>query len=193
VRVRSRWPWVRGVKLSYESSYALKVIAIVLLVSGVTLYLILSPIITHRQVPFGVAAPKGQIILLNNITLGDRTWENAVDLGKVLILMGSENYGNSVQLELRTGGWCMDVVYWNGSDYFVGERCTRRTSISRYLFVVTSSFYWYPEGGYHLILYKPQERPRNYELVNFTVTYGPKSDWGALIVAYPKKEKKSNP
>ncbi|ASJ08260.1 hypothetical protein A3L11_03065 [Thermococcus siculi] len=173
-------------KLSYETSSALKILLFVLVVAGITLYFLLSPIITYKPVPFGVAAPKGQILLLENITLGNHSWENAVDLQKSLILMGSENYGNSVFLQLQTQGWCFDVVYWNGSSYFIGERCSRETAISRYLFIVTSSFYWYPESGYHLIFYKPNGKPEKYELVNFTVTYGEKSDWGAFKVAYPK-------
>ncbi len=177
---------LRPIKLSYETSSALKIIAFVAIVAGVTLFFLLSPIITHKPVPFGVAAPKGQILLLENVTLGNHTWENAVDLQRSLILMGSENYGNSVELKLQTEGWCIDVVYWNGSSYSIGERCSRETSISKYLFIITSSFYWYPESGYHLIVYKPGEKPGKYELVNFTVTYGEKTDWGAFKVAYPR-------
>lgn len=173
-------------KLSYDTSFALKILAFTGIVAGIILYSVLSPIITYKPVPYGVAAPKGQIILLENITMGNYTWENAVDLQEHLILKGSEDYGDTVLLEIQTPGWCADVAFWDGQRYIVSEKCMRKLRISKYFFLVTSSFYWYVERGYHLILYKPEGKPEKYELVNFTVTYGEETDWGAFKVAYGK-------
>jgi len=173
-------------KLSYETESRLKILVIILVVSSVVLYYLLSPIIFHKSVPYGVAAPKGQIILLENITLGNHSWQNAVDMGEHLILKGSEDYGNSVVLRIQTPCRCADVAFWDGQRYVVSERCVRELAIPRYLFMITSAFYWYVESGYHLIFYKPEGKTEKYELVNFTVTYGEKTDWGAFKVAYGK-------
>jgi len=173
-------------KLSYETESRLKILLFIFVVAVVILYYVLSPIIFYKPVPYGVAAPKGQIILLENITLGNHTWENAVDMQEHLILKGSEDYGNSVFLEIHTPGWCADVSFWDGQRYVVSERCVRRLVIPKYLFRISPAFYWYVESGYHLIFYKPDGKPENYELVNFTVTYGEETDWGAFKVAYGK-------
>ncbi|NJE85526.1 hypothetical protein E3E23_06770 [Thermococcus sp. CX2] len=174
-------------RISYETESALKILVVVAIIAIVVLYYLLVPIITHKLVPYGVAAPKGQIILLENITLGNYTWSNAVDLQKHLILKGSEDYGNSVVLNLQNPDWCLDVLFWDGQKYVRSEECVRKLVIPKYLFMISSAFYWYVESGYHLIAYKRDSAPDNYELVNFTVTYGEKTDWGAFKVAYPKE------
>ncbi|WP_258083377.1 hypothetical protein [Thermococcus thermotolerans] len=173
-------------RISYETAFRLKVLFIVLVFGILIFRIVYYPLLTHKVVPYGVAAPKGQILLLENITLGNYTWENAIDMQNHLILKGSEDYGNTVLLEIQTPGWCADVAFWDGQKFIVSEKCVRKLAISKYFFVVTSAFYWYVEPGYHLIFYKPDGNPEKYELVNFTVTYGEKTDWGAFKVAYGK-------
>ncbi len=170
-------------RISYETEFRLKVILIVLFFGLFIFRIVYYPILTHKSVPYGVAAPKGgQIVLLENITLGNHTWKNAVDMEEHLILKGSEDYGNSILLEIQTPGWCADVAFWDGGEKFiVNEKCRRKLSISKYFFVITSAMYWYVEPGYHLIFYRPDGKPEEYELVNFTVTYGEKTDWGGPL------------
>ncbi|NJE05587.1 hypothetical protein E3E36_05400 [Thermococcus sp. M36] len=173
-------------KISYETAFRAKVLFLALVFAILIFKVVYYPLLTHKVVPYGVAAPKGQIVLLENITLGNYTWKNSVDMQKHLILKSSEDYGNSVFLEIQTPGWCADVAFWDGQKFIVSEKCVRKLVIPKYLFVITPGFYWYVEPGYHLIFYKPEGRPENYELVNFTVTYGEKIDWGAFKVAYGK-------
>ncbi|WP_237266283.1 hypothetical protein [Thermococcus cleftensis] len=147
------------------------------------------PIISYNPVPYGVASPKGQILLMANLTFDGMKWENAVDLYNNLVLKGDEDYGDYVVLELKTPGWCMDAVVWDGTRYTRRATCVRKVTISKYTFRIPPGSYWYLDGSYHLILYKPEGAPKNYEVVNFTVTYGPKSDWGAFKAAYPEVER----
>ncbi|WP_010479846.1 hypothetical protein [Thermococcus zilligii] len=174
-------------KISYETSSGLKVVAIALLFGLTLFYLVYYSIISYNLVPYGVASPKGQILLMQNITLGGFSWNNAVDLHSNLVLKGSEDYGDYVVFRLITPGWCMDVVVWDEKRYTKKASCVREVTISKYTFNTLPGSYWYLDGSYHLILYRPEGIPENYELVNFTVTYGPKSDWGAFKAAYPKK------
>ncbi|QDA30508.1 hypothetical protein FH039_01220 [Thermococcus indicus] len=174
-------------KLSYETAFRLKALSVAVLFGLVIFYIVYYPIISYNPVPYGVASPKGQLLLMKNITFGGMEWENAVDLYNNLVLKGDEDYGDYVVLELKTPGWCMDVVVWSGTAYVRKAECVRKVTISRYTFRIPPGSYWYLDGSYHLILYKPDDVPENYEMVNFTVTYGPKSDWGAFKAAYPKK------
>ncbi|CAD5243214.1 hypothetical protein [Thermococcus camini] len=173
-------------KLSYETSFRLKVLLIASLFGLVIFYIVYYPIISYNPVPYGVASPKGQLLVMKNITFGGMEWENAVDLYNNLVLKGDEDYGDYVVLELKTPGWCMDVVVWSGAAYARKAECVRKVTISRYTFRIPPGSYWYLDGSYHLILYKPGDVPKDHEMVNFTVTYGPKSDWGAFKAAYPK-------
>ncbi|ACJ17225.1 hypothetical protein TON_1735 [Thermococcus onnurineus NA1] len=173
-------------RISYETESAIKILAAVAIIAVVVLYYLLAPIVTYKPVPYGVAAPKGQIVLLENITIGDYAWNNAVNLQRYLLIKGSEDYGDSVTLRLQDPDWCLDVVIWEGQKYVRTEECIRELVIPKYLFEISRAFYWYVGSGYYIIIYKPEGAPENYELVNFTVTYGEETDWGAFKVAYPR-------
>ncbi|WP_342764379.1 hypothetical protein [Thermococcus sp. M36] len=183
-------------KLSYETSFRAKVL-ILALIFGIAIFMIVYyPLLTHQTNPWGVAAPKGQIVLAQNFTLGLVNYTNAVPAtsqNNLLVLKGNDNLGDTLTLEVQTPGWCIDLWVWGGSSKGWQQKydCAREVQLSQYAFrrVPTHEakeiLYWYLETGYVIVFHK--ESPvQNYETVNFTVTYGGSTDWGAFKVSLGK-------
>lgn len=173
-------------KLLKRLSFEVKLSIFLVIVATLIIVAIAYPIVSHETVPFGVAAPKGQILILENITIGNYHQENAVDLWGVLTLRGSRDYGDEVILSISEP-WCFDLLYWNGQTYAVRARCVQNVTMSRYAFLQTGSHYWYLERGYHLIAHRSEGEPSNYERVYIAARYGPEVGEGSFTVAFPRE------
>ncbi len=184
---------VRWRRFSYETSFRAKVMILALIFGLVIFMLVYYPLIAHQTNPFGVAAPKGQILMASNFSMGDLNYTNAVlftSKNNALVLKGNDDMGDTLTLTVTTPGWCVDLWVWAGSSkgWEAKYSCAREMELSQYAFkrVPTHEareiLYWYLESGYLLIFHK-QGEVQNYELVNFTVTYGGETDWGAFKVS----------
>lgn len=173
-------------KLWKKLSFELKLSIALVITATLILLAITYPIISHKPVPFDVAAPRGQILILENITIGSYHQENAVDLWGILALKGNEDYGDEVTLSISEP-WCFDLLYWNGHTYAVKARCAQNITMSRYAFLQTGRYYWYLERGYHLIAHRKEGEPHLYERVYITAKYGPAVGEGSFTVAFPRE------
>ncbi|NJE85525.1 hypothetical protein E3E23_06765 [Thermococcus sp. CX2] len=182
--------------LSYETSFRIKVLFLVFVVGVVVLFAVIYPILSHNPNPFDVAAPKGQIVLAQNFTMGSINYTNAVPItsqNNLLVLKGNDNMGDGLTISVTSPGWCLDLWVWGGSNngWQLKYNCSNEIQMSQYAFrrVPTHEakeiLYWYLEPGYVLVLHKT-EPVQNYELVNLTVTYGGITGEGSLKVAIKK-------
>ncbi|ASJ11302.1 hypothetical protein A3L12_02395 [Thermococcus sp. P6] len=179
--------------MSYETSFRLKVLLTVLAFGTAIFMIVYYPLLTHQTNPWGVAAPKGRIVLARNLTFGSVNYTNAVMVtsqNNLLVLKGNDDRGDTLILRVNTPGWCIDVWEWGGSSRGWQREydCAREIPLSQHLFKklpvheAGEIFYWYLESGYVMIFHK-NSPVKNYETVNFTVTYGERTDWGAFRVA----------
>ncbi|WP_370456677.1 hypothetical protein [Thermococcus sp. MAR1] len=183
-------------KLSYETSFRVKVL-ILALIFGIAIFMIVYyPLLSHQTNPWGVAAPKGQIVLAQNFTIRGVNYTNAVPAtsgNNLLVLRGNDDAGDTLTMKVTTSGWCIDLWIWGGSSkgWQLKYDCAREVQLSQYAFKrlptheANEILYWYLEPGYVLVFHKDGE-VENYELVNFTVTYGEGTDWGAFKVSLGK-------
>ena len=182
--------------LSYETGFRIKVIFLAT-IFGIAIFMIVYyPLVSHEVNPFGVASPKGQILLVQNFSVGGINYTNAVPFtaeNNALILEGNDEVDDTLTFRISTPGWCADLWVWGGSSsgWIRKYECVREFSLSKYSFIRVPTYEareilsWNLEDGYIIVFHK-NEPVRNYELVNFTVTYGSESDWGAFKAAYPK-------
>ena len=183
----------RKPRISYETSFRAKVL-ILALIFGIAIFMIVYyPLLSHQINPWGVAAPKGQIVLARNFTIGSVNYTNAVPVtsqNNILVLKGNDDAGDTLTMRMTTPGWCIDVWVWGGSSKGWGQKydCAREVQLSQYAFKriptheANEILYWYLETGYVIVFHK-EGSVQNYELVNFTVTYGGETDWGAFKVS----------
>ncbi|WP_237268585.1 hypothetical protein [Thermococcus celer] len=184
---------VKKPQVSYETSFRIKVLTLAI-IFGIAIFMIVYyPLISHQTNPWGVAAPKGRIVLAGNFTLGPVSYTNAVPVtsrNNLLVLRGNDDMGDTLTVKITTPGWCADLWVWGGSSRSWQRKynCARELQLSQYAFrrlpthEAEEILYWYLEDGY-VIVFKKEGPVQNYELVNFTVTYGGQSDWGAFKVS----------
>ncbi|WP_240910603.1 hypothetical protein [Thermococcus sp. GR6] len=186
----------RKIRIPYEISFRVKVLFLVLLFGIAIFFIVYYPLISHQVNPFDVAAPKGQIVLAQNFTFGSVNYTNAIAMtsqNNILVLKGNDNMGDTLTMKMVTSDWCIDLWVWGGSTsgWQLKYNCSREIQISQYAFrrVPTHEareiLYWYLESGYIIVLHKTGP-VQNYELVNFTVTYGETTGNGFLKVALGK-------
>ncbi|WP_232460713.1 hypothetical protein [Thermococcus barossii] len=180
--------------LSYETSFRIKVL-IIALIFGIAIFMIVYyPLLSHQTNPWGVAAPKGQIILAQNFSLDGVSYTNAIPFtssNNALVLKGNDDMGETLTMRVTTPDWCIDLWVWGGSSSGWQRKyeCAREIEMSQYAFKrlptheANEILYWYLESGYVIVLHKDGEVQKD-ELVNFTVTYGGKTDWGAFKVGF---------
>ncbi|ASJ08259.1 hypothetical protein A3L11_03060 [Thermococcus siculi] len=180
-------------RISYETSFRAKAI-IAAVAFGILIFMIVYyPLLAHDVNPFDVAAPKGQIVMASNFTIGDVSYVNAVAFtsqNNLLVLKGNDNAGDTLTMKVVTPDWCVDLWVWGGpaNGWQLKSGCSRELEMSQYAFKrlptheAKEILYWYLEPGYLLVFHK-EGAVQNYEIVNFTVTYGGSTGGGYFKVA----------
>ncbi|WP_232460972.1 hypothetical protein [Thermococcus radiotolerans] len=183
-------------RISYETTFRAKVLILAVIFGIVIFMIVYYPLLSHQTNPWGVAAPKGQIILAQNFSINGVNYTNAVPFtskNNALVLKGNDDAGETLTVSVSTPGWCVDLWVWGGSSkgWVRKYDCAREFQMSQYAFKrlptheAREILYWYLEPGYILVFHKDGE-VNKYELVNFTVTYGGETDWGAFKVSIGK-------
>ncbi|ASJ06281.1 hypothetical protein [Thermococcus pacificus] len=180
-------------RLSYETSFRIKV-GLLAVIFGIAIFMtVYYPLISHEVDPFRVSSPKGQILLAKNFSMMGVNYTNVVPFtaeNNALVLGGKDEMEDTLTIKISTPGWCADLWIWGGSSsgWTRKYECLREFPLSKYAFnrVPTREakeiVSWNLEKGYIIVFHK-NSPVQNYELVNFTVTYGERTDWGAFKVA----------
>ncbi|KUH32295.1 hypothetical protein APY94_10385 [Thermococcus celericrescens] len=180
-------------RISYETTFRVKVL-ILTLIFGIAIFMIVYyPIISHQVDPFKVESPRGQVLLAQNFSIAGVTYTNAVPFtaeNNALVLGGSDELDDTLTITVSTPQWCVDLWTWGGSanGWVRKYDCARELQLSKYAFnrVPTHEAKeiarWSLEPGYVLVFHK-NGPVQKYEIVNFTVTYGGETDWGAFKVS----------
>jgi len=90
---------VKKPRVSYETAFRLKVLLTVLAFGTAIFMIVYYPLLTHQTNPWGVAAPKGQIVLARNLTFGSVNYTNAVVVtsqNNLLVLKGNDDKGDNL-------------------------------------------------------------------------------------------------
>ncbi|AIF70295.1 hypothetical protein PAP_09600 [Palaeococcus pacificus DY20341] len=171
-------------KLTQEQEMLLKIVLPLIILSAAIIGGLWYRILSHQTVPYDLVAPKGAIYFVGNVSLGDYTQENAVDLQGILVLKGNTLFGKEVEIGVQEG-WCVDLVVWDGKKYEVKEKCASSVKLSMNAFYVTQHYYWYMERGYHLVLHKKDSSPiAKYERVYINTTVEGETKKGSLTLTY---------
>ncbi|NJE00325.1 hypothetical protein E3E42_00145 [Thermococcus sp. JdF3] len=179
--------------MSYETTFRMKVL-ILTLIFGIAIFMIVYyPIISHQVDPFKVESPRGQVLLARNLSIAGVTYTNAVPFtaeNNALVLGGSDELDDTLTITVSTPQWCVDLWAWGGSakGWVRKYDCAEELQLSKYAFnrVPTHEAKeiatWNLEPGYIIVFHKSGP-VQKYEFVNFTVTYGGETDWGAFKVS----------
>ncbi|WP_232473540.1 hypothetical protein [Thermococcus profundus] len=154
------------------------------------------PIMSHGTNIFEVASPKGQPLLIRNLTVGDVSYKDVVALNPYynnLIIHSSKEGAGNVTITLETPGWCVDLWIWGGKEkgWVLKSNCSRSVSLSYYSFDVrpaheSGELYWYLGAGSMLVFHK-EGKIDNYEKVAFKVKYKGKEDEGSFLVSLGRR------